>query len=174
MIFVIEVFQGFQSTGIIHKTGPDHTKTNPWLQAGMFENKQTFRGLASNDLLNAPPNLKFSLSFFQVKMLSGDQGLWNPNTVERKTNRLPRSGPVWCDLETFCFPFQDPLHVSLGYRLKSGIPTEFISIENLLCSRHRTRWFYIYSLIWILQRHHLIIPREVMAEKTGWWESSEI
>lgn len=79
VIFVIEVFQGFQSTGIIHKTGPDHTKTNPWLQAGMFENKQTFRGLASNDLYKCPS--KFKILF---KLLPGKNVVRGPRAVKPK------------------------------------------------------------------------------------------
>lgn len=41
VIFVIEVFQGFQSTATTHKMGTGPHKNTPWLQAGMLENKQT-------------------------------------------------------------------------------------------------------------------------------------
>lgn len=63
VISVTEVSQGFQGTGTIHKMTGDHTKTHPWLQAGMFENKQTFRSrklqtLASNDLSKYPSKIK--------------------------------------------------------------------------------------------------------------------
>lgn len=116
--------------------------------------------------------LKSSLNFFQVVVWWGWR-LWNPSVAERKTNRLPRSGLEWHDLETFCFLSQGLLYASLEYSFKSGIP-EFISTENILYLRHKTRWLYRHSFIWILQRKHLIILGEVIAEKIGWWESSSI
>lgn len=44
---------------------------------------------------------------------------------------------------------------------------EFVSSENTLHSRHRTRWFYTLAFVWLLQRHYLITPGEVLAEKAG-------
>ena len=115
--------------------------------------------------------LKSSLNFFQVVVWWGWR-LWNPSVAERKTDCR---GQGWNDMTLrLCFLSQGLLYASLEYGLKSGIPAEFISTENILYPMHRTRWLYRHSFIWILQRQHLIIPRQVIAEKIGWWESASI
>ena len=178
VIFVIEVFQGFQSAGTIHKKNGNWTtqkrplgssraclKISRLLRVGS-------RGVASNDLCRCLSKIEILSKLLPGSCLMGLEAV-KPKCCWEE-DRLPRSGLEWPDLETFCFLSQGLLYASLEYSLKSGTPAEFISTENILYPRHRTRRLYRHSFIWILQRQRLIIPREVIAEKIGWWESSSI
>ena len=102
--------------------------------------------------------LKSSLNFFQVVVWWGWR-LWNPSVAERKTDCR---GQGWNDMTLrLCFLSQGLLYASLEYSLKSGIPAEFISTENILYPMHRTidKWYFktltsfilFLKIIWLLQ-----------------------